>query len=88
MALSNTAVVQTLVGIGLFLSSVQDQRLAGTLALLLMTAGDRMAWHVIQSYKVRAVGLRTLDKGQTHFLVLCLVGDTVGVQVWTFGWFL
>lgn len=86
MSLGNTTVVQILVETGLFLSSIQDQRLAGTLALLLMTVGDKMAWHVLQSYKVRAVGVRTLDKGQTHFSNSLLGWEYcwgAGVDIWT-----
>jgi hypothetical protein len=61
--------------------------LVGTPALLLVAAVGKRAWDLIHCYNVGAVGARTLDMGQAYLLVLCLVGDIVGVQVWIFGWF-
>lgn len=55
--------------------------LVGSPALLLVTAGGNMAWHLILIYKLLIVGVKTLDKGQTHLLVLCMVEDTVEMQV-------
>lgn len=49
-------------------------------ALLLVTAGGKMACHLNQSYKVMIVRLKTLGKGKAQLLVLCLVRGTVAVQ--------
>ena len=85
--LGRNAEVQTFAETELSPSFAQDRMLDGTPVLLLVTAVCKRAWDLIHCYDVGAVGARKLHMGQAYLLVLCLVGDIVGVQVWIFGWF-
>lgn len=88
VVLGKTSAAQTSAGTGQSLSSAQGRMLVDIPALLLVSAGGKMAFHLTQYYKVKIVEVRTLDRERARLPVLWMVGGTVTVWLWVFGWFL